>query len=205
MRERIKLLLEEITADRQLESRWLNTLSLMEFIGARKISRTVADSHPSTDVLDHLADETRHALAFKELANCVRGEEETDYLVEDAAKTYFFKLDRELSAWAAEMAGEESTRLNYLLVTTMIERRAMVLYPLYRAATATDDVRAELTDIITEEQSHRVEIERKCVKLLKDFGIDTLSAPEAVESAFFIELLGELEREVGQSATRMSA
>lgn len=205
MRNRIKDVLDRITADRLLEARWLNTLSLMEFIGSRKISRTMAETHPSVDVLDHLADETRHALAFKELANLVHGGEVEGYLCGTAAKEYFFKLDRELSAWAAEMAGEESTELNYMLVTTMVERRAMMLYPLYRAASATEEVRNELKDILVEEQSHRVAIEEKCLSLLSEHGIENLSAPSTVESAFFIEFLGELEAVVDAESVKMSA
>jgi len=205
MRERIKSVLDRITSDRTLESEWLNTLSLMEFIGARKISKSVAESHPPVEVLDHLADETRHALAFKELANLVHGEPVDAYLCEDAARAYFFKLDRELSAWAAEMAGEESTELNYLLVTTMVERRAMMLYPLYRAASATDEVRDELSAILVEEQSHRVAIEARCLELLGEHGINDLIAPSTVESAFFIDFLGELEARVEQRDIKMSA
>lgn len=68
MRERIKSALRKIIADERVEARWLNTISYLEYVGARKIFRSVATSHPSVSVLDHLADETRHAAAFKVLA-----------------------------------------------------------------------------------------------------------------------------------------
>lgn len=197
MRERMKAVLRTICADERTEAKWLNTLSLLEFTGARKISRTVARHHPSLDVLDHLADETRHALAFKELAHDVVDGDPGAYLVEKAAKTYFGRLDVELSAWVEELVGREDSLLNYLVVTTMVERRAMELYPLYRAATERENVREELQAIIKEEQSHRIAIEERCVSLLSEAGVRDLSAASAVESAFFADLLVELEKTLG--------
>lgn len=197
MRERIKRALRTITQDERLEARWLNTLSYLEFVGSRKISRTVASSHPSAEVLDHLADEARHAAAFSGLARTVVGSAPSDYLARDAAGAYFNKLDRELSAWANDVAGREQPALCYLLVTSMIERRAMTLYPLYRAATSNETVREELGHIISEEQDHRVRIEEDCVRMLSEWNIADLSAPSAVESAYFADFWRVLEGELG--------
>ncbi len=186
-----------LSADERLEARWLNTLSLLEFTGARKISRTVARSHASLDVLDHLADETRHALAFKRLAHAVAGGDPGAYFIEDAAKRYFSRLDLELSAWVEGLVNREDRTLNYLVVTTMIERRAMELYPLYRAATEREDVKEELQAIIKEEQGHRVAIEERCLSLLSEANVRDLTAPSAVESAFFSDFLAEAEAALG--------
>ncbi len=195
MREELKSVLEGITSARQLEAEFLNTLSLLEFTGARKISKTVAEHHPSLEVLDHLADETRHAAALKRLAVEVGGGE-PGYIAREAAAKYFYKLDRELAAWVEDLVGQPDMVLTYRLVTTMIERRAMVLYPLYRKASATSSVRDELRAIIIEEQGHRVAIEEACVAMLEPYGVTSLAAPEAVESAFFSAFLRELAAEV---------
>lgn len=199
MRQRIKAALRTITADYRLEAKWLNTLSYLEYVGSRKISRTVAASHPTVDVLDHLADETRHALAFKRLAADRVGGEPTDYLCLEPAGVFFHKLDRELTAWATELVGGEHPHLNYLLVTSMIERRAMELYPLYRMASNDEIVRDELSAIITEEQDHRIRIEESCIRLLSEYGISDLSTPETVEATFFSEFWSALELEIGSS------
>jgi hypothetical protein len=196
MRERIQTLLKQISAEPSLEARWLNTLSLLEFVGARKISRTVADRHPSLEVLWHLADETRHALAFKRLACEVAGTEVSEYLRPQEAATYFQTLDRELAAWALQALGHEDVRLNYLLTTTIVEQRAMLMYPLYKAATRQAPVRAELGRIITEEQSHRLDIEETCKLRLARAGVSDLSAPKAIEERLFGAFLSALEHEV---------
>lgn len=194
MRERIQTVLKQIAAEPALEARWLNTLSLLEFTGARKISRTVADRHPTLEVLGHLADETRHALAFKRLACEVAGSEVSGYLCAQEAAVWFQTLDRELAAWASETLGREDVRLNYLLTTTLVEQRAMLLYPLYKAATHHPSVRAELGKVVTEEQSHRRDIEESCLRLLKEAGVPDLSAPKALEERLFAGFLSALER-----------
>lgn len=197
MRERIQHVLQQIAQDPQREARWLNTVSLLEFIGARKISRTVADRHPTLEVLQHLADETRHALAFKRLACEVAGGEVQGYLCPEAAGTYFQTLDRTLAAWAAKAVGGEDTHLSYLLTTTLIEQRAMQIYPLYKAASRNPVVREELGRVVVEEQGHRRSIEEICVEALGARAGKDLTEPKAIEAGLFEALLQALEAEVG--------
>lgn len=204
MRERIQNVLKQIAAEPALEARWLNTLSLLEFIGARKISRTVADRHPTLEVLGHLADETRHALAFKRLACEVAGGEVSSYLCPQEAAVYFQTLDRELAAWATQAVGREDVTLNYLLTTTLVEQRAMLMYPLYKAATRQPSVKAELAKVVTEEQSHRVDIEETCERRLAQAGAGELSALKAVEERLFGAFLSALEREVAGPEARVA-
>ncbi|MCI0572904.1 MAG: hypothetical protein L0Y66_19315 [Myxococcaceae bacterium] len=200
MRERTLHVLKALAASPALEARWLHTVSLLEFIGARKISRTVADRHPTREVLEHLADETRHAFAFKRLACEVAGGDAPDYLCPQEATGYFQKLDRALAAWAMERTGREDLVLHYLLTTTVIERRAMQLYPLYKAASRNPAVREELGQVVTEEQNHRVAIEQACVARLEKAGVtDGLEQALAIEAALFGELLGALEAEAARA------
>ena len=196
MHARLKEVLTRISEDAEREARWLNTVSLLEFTGARKIGRTVADRHPSLEVLQHLADETRHALAFKRLAVAVAGREIGEYLCVDAAVTYFQTLDRSLAAWAAHVLAREEVRVNYLLTTTLVEQRAMQVYPLYKAATRQAAVKEELGRIVAEEQRHRRSIEEVCAEVLGAAGAD-LTRPRAIEAALFEGLLAALEHEVG--------
>jgi hypothetical protein len=197
MRDRIQAVLRQLAQTPRLEARWLHTLSLMEFIGARKISRTVADRHPSLEVLGHLADETRHAYAFKRLSVEVAGAEVTDALCPEAAARYFQALDHELAAWATAHTGAPDVYLHYLLTTTTIERRAMVLYPLYKAASRHPAVREELGRVVTEEQGHRRTIEDACVARLSAVGA-SLDEALALEERLFGAFIGELEAAVAR-------
>lgn len=190
MRERLKVFFSRITESPALEARWLNTVSLLEFTGARKISRTVADRHPALDVLEHIADETRHALAFKRLAVAVGGTLEPGYLCATEGSAYIQSLDRALAAWSESVLGRHDPRAFYLLTTTLIERRAMQLYPLYRATTSQESVREELRKVITEEQNHRVGIEAECLSMHAPHALDE---PIAIEERLFGVFLSALE------------
>lgn len=192
MRDRIQAVLRQLAQSPELEARWLHTLSLMEFIGARKISRTVADRHPSLEVLEHLSDETRHAFAFKRLSAEVAGGEITTFLCPEAAGRYFQALDHELATWATAHTGKSDVYLHYLLTTTTIERRAMVLYPLYKAASRNASVREELGRVVTEEQGHRRTIEDACVERLSAVGA-SLDEALALEERLFGAFISELE------------
>lgn len=196
MRDKLKTLLEAVTKNVESEAKWLNTLSLLEYIGARKIGKTMCQTHPSAVVLDHWADETRHAYAFKSLCEELHGGECREYLAQEAAVSFFQKLDERASAWVTKATGEDDKHQNYLLVTTLIERRAMMVYPLYRAATSHDFVRDELQAIIVEEQDHRVEIEERAVAHLESKGVDIEQA-FALEADLFGSLLTAMAMEVG--------
>src|ERR1017187_4338838 len=55
----------EIIKNEELHARWLNTLSLMENTGARKISASEDSSVVTTMILKHAAEEARHAFYLK--------------------------------------------------------------------------------------------------------------------------------------------
>lgn len=162
MRERIRRTLDRIAENDALERQWLRTLSLLEFIGARKIGKTAAAHHPSRAVLEHWADETRHAAVFAALAEEGVEGGAPDYLCGEEAKAYFAALDAALASRLAALSAGTDPSLVYLLVTAVIERRAMVLYPLYKAATRRASVREALGRVVVEEQAHRVTIEETC-------------------------------------------
>ena len=188
-REQMKETLHAICADVRSEAAWLNTVSYLEFIGARKISRTVAKHHPTLEILEHLSDETRHAHEFKRLAVELIGE--PTYLALEPARKMFMVLDQQLTEWVRGNVGDDEN-LMYLLVTTLIERRAMQIYPLYRSETGHEIVRESLSQIVTEEQAHRVALEEACVERLQHFGFD-LEFAIAIEERAFSDFWKELD------------
>jgi hypothetical protein len=170
----VRELLEKIIANPDLEARWLNTLSLLEHMGAGKIMKTVGQTHPTLSVLEHHADESRHAYAFKRLSDQLSANGTADYLCKDEARAYFQTLDHQLAAWLEEHIQPTDCLPNYLLTTSLIERRAMQVYPLYRDVTTQENVKAELKRIIEEEINHRTVIDRAISDLLaaKGFNLD---------------------------------
>lgn len=196
----MKELLEKIVVNPVLEARWLNTLSLLEYIGARKIGKTFAKIHPSLEVLEHHADETRHAYAFKRLSRIVAEDSakggDCGYLCGDEAVTYFQTLDKKLSDWMTKVTGKSDGYQNYLIVTAVIERRAMKVYPHYRKVTRNGFVRDELRRVIEEESTHRRLVEDRCLKIMNPNNVADFGECDAIEEEVFREFEKTLEKEV---------
>jgi hypothetical protein len=192
----IKDILEKIASRPEAESRWLNTLSLLEYIGARKIGKTFSKAHPSLEILQHHADETRHAYAFKRLAVIVSGGEDFGYLCSDEALHYFQTLDKALSEWMTKLTGKAEPYQNYLLVTAVVERRAMKIYPLYRKITRNGFVRDELKQVVEEESSHRRIVEEECLKILNPNDVPDFEECDRMEEGLFQTFALALEQAV---------
>ena len=192
----MKQVLQRIVEDPSLEARWLNTLSLLEHTGARKICKTVGLDHPPIDILEHFADETRHALSLRRLSLAVSQKTGDQYLCDDEAVSYFQMLDHTVSEWLRAVTERDDPYQNYLFVTNMIERRAMKLYPLYRSITANQVVKDELQKIILEESGHLCRIEKKAGEILKESGIDDFGHFTRIEETFFQVFEDSLKRAV---------
>lgn len=192
----VKKELQAITSDFHLEARWLNTLSLLEFIGSRKIAKAVCDAHPSLEILEHLADEARHAHLFKKLSILLDPSGDENYLCGDEAVSYFQMLDTSVSEWVKKLTEKENSYTNYLFVTCMIERRAMKLYPLYKSLIPNGEVAAGLQQIILEESHHLHDIESKARKILSQFGQEGFTECLEIEENLFEVFLASLRREL---------
>lgn len=122
-----------------LHARFLNTLSLLEYVGARKIYKSQPAGRFSVELLEHVVEEGRHALVLKKLAIRLGGEAVRTYaaaglLAGAEATRYMQTLDRAAEAdleGSAIPMGEERTWINYLLTTLLIEERADSVYPVY--------------------------------------------------------------------------
>jgi len=191
----VKEILAKIVEKTALEARWLNTLSLLEMIGARKIGKTVCQAHPALEILEHLNDETRHALIFKKLSRALDERAET-YLCRDEAISYFQMLDATASEWLSEQIGTEEPYYNYCFVTCLIERRAMQIYPVYKKITPHPVVQRELAQIIAEETNHRHFIEEEIKKLQQKTGVSLVEEGQKIEQDFFDIFMESVKREI---------
>jgi len=159
-------LLTKIVSDDQQHGRFLNTLSLQENIGARKIS---ANERPETStymVLKHAAEEHRHAFYLKKQIGKLAGVDcptyEPDYLMAPvSSKHYLHKLDVLTSRYLRDTMRLGAIELKfaaYLLVTYAIEVRADQIYPIYQDVLTTANSKVSVRSIIIEEQGHLEEM-----------------------------------------------
>lgn len=199
----LSTILPTIIANNELHARWLNTLSLMENTGARKISASEDPVTVTYIILKHAAEEHRHAFYLKKQIEksgkdlCPTYADE--YLVAPACSKYYLNmLDVEVSRYLKKelnLFGRELRFAAYLLVTYAIEVRADELYPIYQEALDNAGSKVNVKSIILEEEGHLEEM----INQLQHFSpVWQLHADKAVEfeTHLFNQWVVELGKEV---------
>ncbi|MES2110606.1 MAG: hypothetical protein V4577_17745 [Bacteroidota bacterium] len=162
----LKDILNLIINDNALHAKWLNTLSLMENTGARKISASEDPLTVTYIILKHAAEEHRHAFYLKKQIEKVADNTcptyAGDFLLAPAySKYYLNQLDIQVCRYlkyALRLSGTELRFAAYLLVTYAIEVRADELYPVYQQALDDAGSKVNVKSIILEEEGHLEEM-----------------------------------------------
>jgi len=199
----LKQLFNQIIANPEVHAKLLNTLSLMENTGARKISASEHSTNVTLIILKHAAEEHRHAYYLKKQISKI---DETlcptysyEYLLAPASsRLYLNKLDMEVCRYlknTLNLSGTELRFAAYLLVTYAIEVRADELYPIYQEALDAAQSKVNVKSIILEEEGHLEEM----LKQLKDFSFEWEIYAEAalkIEAKLFNDWVKSLEKEL---------
>src|ERR1700749_4418153 len=196
-------LLPYIISDNQLHARWLNTLSLMENTGARKISACEDPETVTYIILKHAAEEHRHAFYLKKQLEKMGGISlptyAAEYLLAPAySKYYLNQLDVDVCRYLKTTLGLKGKELRfaaYLLVTYAIEVRADELYPIYQEELDKAQSKVNVKSIILEEEGHLEEM----INQLKTFSAEwEFHANKAVEmeSLLFTQWVSQLNNEI---------
>jgi len=159
-------LIKNIVSDDHIHARFLNTLSLQENIGARKISANELPETSTYMVLKHAAEEHRHAFYLKKQIGKLSSTDcptyEPDYLLAPySSKYYLNKLDMSTSRYLMDHLRLKGAKLKfaaYLLVTYAIEVRADLIYPVYQEILNNSGSKVSVRSIILEEQGHLEEM-----------------------------------------------
>lgn len=177
-------------------ARFLNTLSLLEYIGARKIMKSQDESRITPMVLAHMVEELRHAQIVKKIAVKVGGGAVRTY-GDDAlvcgkeGRAYIQAIDRK----AEEVLQQKDSWANYLLTTLVVEERAQELYPLYDSLLEKYKLNGPLKAIFREEEEHLTQV----TELLKTQGKCTDEMIEKVreeERKYFALFFNGVDREL---------
>jgi hypothetical protein len=196
-------ILPTIIADNQLHARWLNTLSLMENTGARKISASEDPTTVTYIILKHAAEEHRHAFYLKKqiekTGEALCPTYADDYLVaSNYSKYYLNMLDVEVSRYLKKelgLSGKELRFAAYLLVTYAIEVRADELYPIYQDALEAAGSKINVKSIILEEEGHLEEMINQLQQFSPQWQLHAEKAV-AVETRLFNDWVKALEAEL---------
>src|ERR1700761_3707170 len=198
-------LLPLIINNNQLHARWLNTLSLMENTGARKISASEDSETVTYIILKHAAEEHRHAFYLKKQIEKIKAENcptyANEYLIAPKSSKYYLnQLDVDVCRYLKKEMGLKGGELRfaaYLLVTYAIEVRADELYPVYQEELDKLSSKINVKSIILEEEGHLEEM----INQLKSFSPDwQFHADKAVEmeSKLFAQWVEQLDNEISK-------
>ncbi len=202
MKTKLRELLPLIINDNKLHARWLNTLSLMENTGARKISASEDPENVTYIVLKHAAEEHRHAFYLKKQIEKVDLSACPTYapgylLAPISSRHYLHQLDIDVSRYLKKqlnLAGSELRFAAYLLVTYAIEVRADELYPVYQDALDIAGSKVNVKSIILEEEGHLEEMIRQLENFSPDWK-EHADAAVAIESDLFARWVSQLGQE----------
>ena len=199
----LNTILPQIIADNHLHARWLNTLSLMENTGARKISASEDPVTVTYIILKHAAEEHRHAFYLKKqiekTGKALCPTYSTEYLVAPAdSKYYLHQLDIDVCRYLKKgiaLSVKELRFAAYLLVTYAIEVRADELYPVYQDALENAGSKVNVKSIILEEEGHLEEMMSQLKKFSPDWTLHAEKAVE-IESRLFSDWVSALCEEI---------
>ena len=191
-------ILETITCDKKLHAKFLNTLSYLEYIGSRKMLKSLPAFILNKSFLDHINEEVCHSLFLKSLAEKLEknslGFKEQELIAGDSASHYFQEVDHYTLKFSFS-----NTILNYLYTTYAIEQRALVFYSLYNKVLKKKAFSFSLQSILNDEQKHLNNVLKK-IKQTDPFWEYHLEEISQFEHQKYFSFLISLEKEVSEQS-----
>ncbi|MCB0405969.1 MAG: ferritin-like domain-containing protein [Bdellovibrionales bacterium] len=140
--------LDGVVQDEVTETRWLNLLSQLEYVGCRKILKSIPYERVNASVLQHIQEEALHAHLLKQLV-LKRGGKDAweDPSWSESGWEYIQSVDRQICEGLSPV-------MYYPLVSWVIEQRVMWLYPWYLEKTSDPAIKRVLTTILAQEKRH---------------------------------------------------
>ena len=180
--ERQRALLDRIIAAPAVHARLLNTFSRMEYVGVRKLLKSRRSDVLDLDCLQHILDETIHAMRLKKAAVAlaqgsgpaapgtqVATFAAADTLAGDAGEDYLQGVDRAAEEALVDLEASARTDVNYLLTSAAIEIRAQAFYPLYEGRLRSHGINLSVAAIMKDEDRHLGEMAARLAAALPDW------------------------------------
>jgi len=192
-----------LVQDNTVHARWLNTLSMMENAGAKKIKNCEHPVLVNEIILKHSAEEARHAYYLKKQIQKIAAKScptyEMKYLLAPGESYYYLHtLDIKVCRYLKQHFGYKGNDLKYaayLLVTYAIEVRADELYPQYQEVLMAIKSPVNVKSIIAEEINHLAEMKQQ----LKAFSNNWETLCDTVckiENGLYINWMKALKKEL---------
>lgn len=200
-------LLDTILASPRQHARLVNTLSRMEYVGARKMVKARHIDKLDSQGLQHLLEEVGHALRLKRAAIKLNGGSEkgiatfsaSDTLAGAAGEAYLQGVDRGCKELLQILGLPEPQRseVNYVLSSLAIEVRAEAFYPVYEEALQRANAPFSVRSILSDELRHLEEMTAAIERHLPERAGALMEAALKVEELCFRQWIAALRESVG--------
>ncbi len=188
--------LEDVIPSEGKHYLWLRSLSYLEYIGYRKMVKSLGYEKVNRGVFHHLTDEIQHSYMLRELADRkmagLNGEPNFTEDHQELAENYFQDIDGFVEDWVLRMTQVKNPYLCYLLVSYVVEKRAMQVYPQYFHQLGERAFKYTIQKIIQDEAEHLGYLEGK-LREFPSLGEANLSELFDFEEARFVEFLHDLQ------------
>lgn len=206
---RLEILLDNIIKDLDLHIKWLNTLSYLEYTGAKKIHKANLGPYLTEKILSHACEEARHAYFYKKSIKKLKSDIPEDFnydyknlLAGFSSFRYFQELDWNVLKFIKEKFIDSKTNfisfLCYLYVTYLIEERADMVFHIYQERLNKANIPLHLGGVIREEEKHLEEIFEMIKRFDGNYDKHLYSLSE-IETNLFDWYLTRLEKMVFHS------
>jgi rubrerythrin len=198
-------IIEEIVKNDAVHAMWLNTLSMMENTGSRKISASEHKTKTTLITLKHAAEEARHAFYLKKqigklgYEDIFKNYEPVSILGAVESIQYLQRLDIDLCRYLKNefrLEGERLTYGAYLLVTYAIELRAADLYPAYQDVLTKINSKSNVKSIIAEEENHLEEMLTQMKDFFGNRMLEAAGTATKIEQKYFEHWINSLQHEL---------
>lgn len=198
---RLAALIASVTEDASRHARFLNTLSMLEHMGSRRIMLTRGAGNLDQMTLKHMAEEARHAFFFKRQADRISGRSlgyvDADMIAPACGRMYFRRLEARIAAAARNDA--DPSLVTYLYMSLIVEFRAIWAFAVYQARLDQAGIRMSLKSLLAEERGHLGEM-KASLERLGATPPDRMRRFLDVERTLFARLLAGLEDAVAPAA-----
>lgn len=162
--------------------------------------RSRSTDQMSWDILLHTSEEIRHSIFFKRQAMLLGGNHfqsfaEDVLLCSDSLKKYFYEIDILTVDSIKKISSPTLQEAAYLLVTWLVERRALSIYATYEDILKSDNHTFSLSGILKEEKFHLQELGAQAEQILLDHGFNPKHVAD-IEKNQFEFLWARIERAV---------
>lgn len=194
------IVLRNIVRDASIHARFLNTLSLMELLGAQKLAGLVPYLGHRTAFLEHVAEEFRHAYFLRSLAEKLSRSEIRNFnkftlCAEQPSRNYINKLHLKICLLLKrEQLTADIKRRAYLLSTLVIETRALPFYKAYQEALDEAGLTLNVKSILAEEERHLALIKEELA--LDAALLPLIDESTALENALYSAWLAAISRDL---------